>query len=131
MSTNIIKNNIVNINMICMNIKERVLEKKNQNINQLDGYKEYNIKNLSRNESIECVEILSKDKNNVRIIFKGLSIKNIYGLKRLKLKGLDENRVYMNMETKEVFSGGALMYYGVNITTICKDNYSNIILKAI
>ena len=32
MSTNIIKNNIVNINMICMNIKERVLEKKNQNI---------------------------------------------------------------------------------------------------
>ena len=28
MSTNIIKNNIVNINMICMNIKERVLEKK-------------------------------------------------------------------------------------------------------
>lgn len=131
MSTNIIKNNIVNINMICMNIKERVLEKKNQNINQLDGYKEYNIKNLSRNESIECVEILSKDKNNVRIIFKGLSIKNIYGLKRLKLKGLDENRVYMNMETKEVFSGGALMYYGVNIITICKDNYSNIILKAI
>lgn len=131
MSTNIIKNNIVNINMICMNIKERVLEKKNQNINQLDGYKEYNIKNLSRNESIECVEILSKDKNNVRIIFKGLSIKNIYGLKRLKLKGLDENKIYMNMETKEVFSGGALMYYGVNIITICKDNYSNIILKAI
>lgn len=131
MSTNIIKNNIVNINMICMNIKERVLEKKNQNINELGEYKEYNIKNLSRNESIECVEILSKDKNNVRIIFKGLSIKNIYGLKRLKLKGLDENRVYMNMETKEVFSGGALMYYGVNIITICKDNYSNIILKAI
>lgn len=131
MSTNIIKNNIVNINMICMNIKERILEKKNQNINELDGYKEYNIKNLSRNESIECVEILSKDKNNVRIIFKGLSIKNIYGLKRLKLKGLDENKIYMNMETKEVFSGGALMYYGVNIITICKDNYSNIILKAI
>lgn len=131
MSTNIIKNNIVNINMICMNIKERVLEKKNQNINQLDGYKEYNIKNLSRNESIECVEILSKDKNTVSIIFKGLSIKNIYGLKRLKLKGLDENKIYMNMETKEVFSGGALMYYGVNIITICKDNYSNIILKAI
>ena len=131
MSTNIIKNNIVNINMICMNIKERVLEKKKQNINQLDGYKEYNIKNLSRNESIECVEILSKDKNTVSIIFKGLSIKNIYGLKRLKLKGLDENKIYMNMETKEVFSGGALMYYGVNIITICKDNYSNIILKAI
>lgn len=131
MSTNIIKNNIVNINMICMNIKERVLEKKNQNINELDEYKEYNIKNLSRNESIECVEILSKDKNTVSIIFKGLSIKNIYGLKRLKLKGLDENKIYMNMETKEVFSGGALMYYGVNIITICKDNYSNIILKAI
>lgn len=131
MSTNIIKNNIVNINMICMNIKERILEKKNQNINELGEYKEYNIKNLSRNESIECVEILSKDKNNVRIIFKGLSIKNIYGLKRLKLKGLDENKIYMNMETKEVFSGGALMYYGVNIITICKDNYSNIILKAI
>lgn len=131
MSTNIIKNNIVNINMICMNIKERVLEKKNQNINELGEYKEYNIKNLSRNESIECVEILSKDKNTVSIIFKGLSIKNIYGLKRLKLKGLDENKIYMNMETKEVFSGGALMYYGVNIITICKDNYSNIILKAI
>ena len=100
MSTNIIKNNIVNINMICMNIKERVLEMKNQNINELDEYKEYNIKNLSRNESIECVEIVSKDTNNVRIIFKGLSIKNIYGLKRLKLKGLDENKIYMNMETK-------------------------------
>ena len=125
MGISVIENNIFNIDMLYMNIKEGRIEKENK----ISDYNRYNIRNISRDKSVECLEIVSKDKKIAKIILKGLSLDNIYEMKRIKLKGLDENATYMNVETNDIFSGGALMYCGVNVTTLCGDNYSVVNLK--
>ena len=68
---------------------------------------------------------VSKDKNEVLLTFNGLSLENINNLKRLKLKGLNEDAIYMSLQTNEVFSGGELMNYGVNIKKLFQTHVSN------
>lgn len=131
MGISIIENNIFNLDMLYMNINEGIVEKESKNINKISNYIQYKIRNISRDKSVECLEIVANDKLEVKVIFRGVKLENIYKIKRIKLKGLDENATYMNTETKEVFSGGALMNYGVNITTLCGDNYNKISLKMI
>lgn len=131
MGISAIENNISNSDILYMNINEVIIEKENKHIDKVKNYVHYRIRNISRDKSVECIQIVDSDKSEVKIIFSGLQLENIYRVKRIKLKGLDENANYMNTETKEVFSGGALMKYGVNITILCGDNYNKVNLKRV
>ena len=98
-------------NIVCSNINDR--SSKSETYNSKDGKRFYKIKGFSREKSVECIELISKDKLEVVLTFKGLSLQDSTDLKRLKLKGLKEDAIYKNIRTKEVFSGGALMNLGV------------------
>ena len=134
MEINIIENNNL-LNMIYINTNEEVSNNKfikrisgivTKN-NFLDDANYYTINNLTKNNTLKCFEVVSKDKSEVLLNFEGLSLENISNSKRLRLKNLNEDSVYVNLETKEVFSGGALMYYGVNIKKLFQNSSSNTI----
>ena len=134
MEINIIENNNL-LNMIYINTNEEVSNNRfiktiSGNVtknNFLDDANYYTINNLTKNNTLECFEIVSKDKSEVLLNFKGLSSENISNSKRLRLKNLNEDSVYVNLETKGVFSGAALMYYGVNIKKLFQNSSSNTI----
>lgn len=131
MGISIIENNNI-FDMIYININEgssnnESIKKNSGNVTNdivKDG-KYFELKNLSRNTNVKCCEAVSKDKAEVLLTFNGLSLENINNLKRLKLKGLKEDAVYISLETNEVFSGGALMNYGVNIKKLFKNYFGN------
>lgn len=134
MEINIIENNNL-LNMIYINTNEEVSNNRfiktiSGNVtknNFLDDANYYTINNLTKNNTLECFEIVSKDKSEVLLNFEGLSLENISNSKRLRLKNLNEDSVYVNLETKEVFSGAALMYYGVNIKKLFQNSLGNTI----
>ena len=134
MEINIIENNNL-LNMIYINTNEEVSNNRfiktiSGNVtknNFLDDANYYTINNLTKNNTLECFEIVSKDKSEVLLNFKGLSSENISNSKRLRLKNLNEDSVYVNLETKGVFSGAALMYYGVNIKKLFQNSLGNTI----
>lgn len=131
MGISIIENNNI-FDMIYMNINEGTSNNEsarrnpgNVTSNFVKDVKYFKLNNLSRNANVECFEAVSKDKNEVLLTFNGLSLENINNLKRLKLKGLNEDAIYMSLQTNEVFSGGALMNYGVNIKKLFQTHVSN------
>ena len=117
-------------NIVCNNIKDR--SSKSEICNSKDGKRFYKIKGFSKDKAVECIEIISKDRLEVVLTFKGVSLEDTKMLKRIKLKGLKEDAIYKNIRTREVFLGGALMNLGVNINTLCGDIEGSVIyLKAI
>lgn len=131
MGISIIENNNI-FDMIYMNINEGASNNEsarrnpgNVTSNFVKDVKYFKLNNLSRNANVECFEAVSKDKNEVLLTFNGLSLENINNLKRLKLKGLNEDAIYMSLQTNEVFSGRALMNYGVNIKKLFQTHVSN------
>lgn len=134
MGISIIENNNI-FDMIYMNINEGASNNESARRNpgnvtsnfvkDVKDVKYFKLNNLSRNANVECFEAVSKDKNEVLLTFNGLSLENINNLKRLKLKGLNEDAIYMSLQTNEVFSGGALMNYGVNIKKLFQTHVSN------
>lgn len=134
MEISIIKNNNL-LDMIYMNINEELsnnkfikptLENVTKN-NLLVDANYYTINNLTKDNTLKCFEIISKDTSEVFLKFEGLSSENINSSKRLKLKNLNEDSIYVNLETNEVFSGRALMYYGINIKKLFQNSSSNTI----
>ena len=134
MEISIMENNNL-LNMIYINTNEvlsnnKFIKKTSGNVtenNLLNDANYFTIGNLTKNNTLKCFEIVSKDKSKVLLNFQGLSSENINNSKRLRLKNLNEDSVYLNLETNEVFSGGALMYYGVNIKKLFHNSLSNTI----
>ncbi|SFS04625.1 alpha-galactosidase [Anaeromicropila populeti] len=81
----------------------------------------YRINNYLDNGAFDCWQVVSKDKKETLITFIQVLAKPNYHSTRIKVKGLNESKMYKNLETGEVYSGGALMYAGINITGIHGD----------
>ncbi|MCE9654089.1 GH36 C-terminal domain-containing protein [Clostridium celatum] len=103
------------------------LERHNISIDIINNGNYYLIKNSTRNNTLEYWEVISKDKSEVLLIFNDSQIENSYNCKRIRLKGLNEDAVYVNKDTNEVFLGGALMYCGVNIKKLYENYNGNIV----
>ena len=131
MGISFVEDSICNSEILYMNINESVIKTENNHIKKIKKDFQYKIRDISRDKAVECTEIVAGDRSEVKIIFSGLKSENIYNIKRIKLKGLDEDANYINTETKEVFSGGALMNYGINIIILCGDNYDRVNLKRV
>lgn len=87
----------------------------------------YRIANFSENNSFDSYEVVSKDKKEVLVTYIQVLGRPNYHSRRIKLKGLIEDAMYRNEETNEVYSGGALMYAGMNITNLYGDYSGKII----
>ena len=75
----------------------------------------YRIENFSENNSFDSWSVVSKDKSEVLVTCVQVLGRPNYHSRRIKLKGLLEDKMYVNEETNEVLSGGALMYSGINV----------------
>ncbi|MGG7143159.1 alpha-galactosidase [Clostridium nigeriense] len=76
----------------------------------------YRIENFSKNNSFDCWAVVSKDKSEVLVTCIQVLGRPNHHSRRIKLKGLLESKMYVNEETNEVLSGGALMYSGINVS---------------
>ncbi len=81
----------------------------------------YRIQNFSENNSFDAWSVVSKDKSEVLVTCVQVFERANYHSRRIKLKGLIEDRFYKNEETGEVVSGGALMTAGINLTNLHGD----------
>lgn len=81
----------------------------------------YRIENYSENNDFDCWSVVAKDKNEVLVTCIQILGRPNYHSRRIKLKGLDEDSMYKNEETNEVYSGGALMNAGINVTDLYGD----------
>ena len=87
----------------------------------------YRIANYSENNNFDCWSVVSKDKKEVLVTCIQVLGRPNYHSRRIKLKGLDENSIYVDEETKLEYSGGALMYAGINIKDLYGDYSGNVI----
>jgi alpha-galactosidase len=91
----------------------------------------YRLANYSENNIDDAWAVVSKDKSEVLVTYIQVLQRPNYRSRRLRLKGLDENAAYRDMETGETYSGGALMYAGINIAELHGDFKGKLIyLKA-
>lgn len=81
----------------------------------------YRIENFSENNSFDAWSVVSKDKSEVLVTCVQVFGRPNYHSRRIKLRGLIEDRFYKNEETGEVVSGGALMTAGINLTNLHGD----------
>lgn len=81
----------------------------------------YRIANYTDNHLYDCWSVVSKDKSEVLITYIQVLQRPYYRSIRIYLKGLDENAIYRDTETNQVYSGSALMHAGINITGIRGD----------
>lgn len=81
----------------------------------------YRIQNFSENNSFDVWSVVSKDKSEVLVTCVQVFERANYHSRRIKLKGLIEEKFYKNEETGEIISGGALMTAGINLTNLHGD----------
>ncbi len=81
----------------------------------------YRIANYGENDLDDAWEVVSKDKSEVLLTYIQVLQRPNYRSRRIRLKGLDENAVYMDTQTGETYSGGALMFAGINIAGLYGD----------
>ena len=81
----------------------------------------YRLENYSENHLFDAWEVVSKEKDEVLVTYIQVLGRPNYHSRRIKLKGLDRNKMYENKETGEILSGAALMNAGINLTGIYGD----------
>ncbi|MDP4146316.1 MAG: alpha-galactosidase, partial [Bacillota bacterium] len=81
----------------------------------------YRIGNMFENPEFDCVEFVSKDKDEVLVTYVQVLMRPNHHSRRIRLKGLDKEAFYRNEETNEVYSGAALMNGGILITGLWGD----------
>ena len=81
----------------------------------------YRIQNFSENNSFDAWSVVSKDRSEVLVTCVQVFERANYHSRRIKLKGLIEEKFYKNEETGEIISGGALMTAGINLTNLHGD----------
>lgn len=81
----------------------------------------YRISNFSENNNFDSWAVVSKNKDEALVTCIQVLGRPNYHSRRIKLKGLDENSMYRNEETNEIYSGGVLMNGGINLTDLYGD----------
>jgi alpha-galactosidase len=87
----------------------------------------YRIASFQENNEYDCYEVVSKDKREALITYIQVQGGPNFRTRRITAKGLAEDTVYRIEETGEEFSGGALMYAGLNIANMRGDYVGRLI----
>ena len=75
----------------------------------------YRLESFSENNSFDAWAVVSKDKSEVLVTCIQVFGRPNHHSRRIKLKGLIEDKFYKNEETEELISGGVLMNAGINV----------------
>lgn len=75
----------------------------------------FRIRNVGETMSHDCWQVVSKDKKETLVTYVLVLERANHHSRRVRLKGLEVNTVYKEMSTGKQYSGGALMYAGINI----------------
>ncbi len=81
----------------------------------------YMIASYLENKEYNCTAVVAKDKSEAVVTFVRVIGRPNYHSQRIKLAGLDENKMYQIEGKEEVLSGAALMYAGINIEGLWGD----------
>lgn len=81
----------------------------------------YRLNNYSENHEFDAWQVVSKKKDEVLVTCIQVLGRPNYHSRRIKLKGLDSEKLYENKETGEVLSGAALMHAGINLIGLYGD----------
>ncbi len=81
----------------------------------------YMIASYLENKEYNCTAVVAKDKSEAIVTFVRVIGRPNYHSQRIKLAGLDENKMYRIEGKDEVLSGAALMYAGINIEGLWGD----------
>lgn len=73
----------------------------------------YRLASYSENHQYDCYEVAAKDGSEALVTYVEVLRRPNFKTRRIRLKGLDENAVYENEETKARYTGDVLMYAGV------------------
>ena len=76
---------------------------------------QYRIGNTFEDNTWDAVMFVAKDKSEALFMYVQVLNSPNKRSKRIKLKGLDEKRIYVNGESGQELSGGALMNAGINV----------------
>lgn len=75
----------------------------------------YRLESFSENNSFDAWAVVSKDKSEVLVTCIQVFGRPNHHSRRIKLKGLIEDKFYKNEETEELISGGVLINAGINV----------------
>lgn len=75
----------------------------------------YRIASYSQNHKFDCWEVVSEDKKEVLVTFVQVLNRANFKSRRIRLKGLDEKKLYHVEGEETIYSGEALMYAGLLI----------------
>ena len=81
----------------------------------------YRIANFIDNHEYDCWQVVSKEKSETLVTYIQVLGRSNYHSRRIRLKGLKRNSKYKNEVTGEMYSGGVLMYAGINIIDVHGD----------
>jgi len=81
----------------------------------------YRIGNVFENPEFDCVEYVSKKKDEVLVTFVQVLARPNHRSRRIRLKGLNKDSYYRDQETNKVYSGAALMNGGILIPVMGGD----------
>ncbi|MDR1687488.1 MAG: alpha-galactosidase [Clostridiales bacterium] len=91
---------------------------------QIEAYHKYNelvrggdyyrVASYSENKMYDCYMCVAKDKSEALVTFVNVLARPGGGKVRIKLKGLDENSMYQDVNSTQAYSGAALMYGGLD-----------------
>lgn len=70
------------------------------------------------------VNFVSKTKEEILVVYLKVLSEPAAPFHILKLKGLNEDYLYVDMETKNIYSGAELMYAGLSLKNVKQDFYS-------
>ncbi|MDD3224377.1 MAG: alpha-galactosidase [Clostridium sp.] len=87
----------------------------------------YRIGNLFKNAEFDCVEYVSKNKDEALVVYVQVLNRANYHSRRICLKGLDRETFYCSEETNKIYSGAVLMNCGILIQSMFGDFKSKLI----
>lgn len=87
----------------------------------------YRVASYAFNKEYDCYGVVAKDKSEALFTFVQVLNRPNYHSRRIKLKGLDPNRIYTIEETGEKLHGDTLMNAGINVANPWGDFGSKLI----
>ena len=87
----------------------------------------YRIASYQENRMFDCWEVISDDGKEVLVTFVQVMGRPNFHSRRILLQGLREDAIYRNARDGRTYSGGALMYAGLNVENLWGDFRSMLI----
>ena len=87
----------------------------------------YRLASVMDHPSYDCTMVVAKDKSEALVTYIQVMARPNYHSRKIYLRGLEEQAMYLNEETNEIYSGAAFMYAGMDISGLWGDYQGKLI----